>query len=143
MMSLKPRVAEWQTALENEGIRMAQIALTDEDERKRKDRMLEDGERVTFSMMFMDSRRVGTPIADGASAFLRDSAGSPITLVDAATGAEMKLNEDLITAIETEAAKASMSVPDYVKHVLKFSYSRAKLSGLDPERPGEKSTDQG
>lgn len=69
---------------------------------------------------------------------LRDAAGVPVTLHDLATGGTMKLNADLITAIEAEAAKLGMSVADYVKHVLKYSWSAANLSGRpDPGNPAQ------
>lgn len=62
---------------------------------------------------FGDSRMAGT--------FLRDAAGTPITLYDRATGGRMKLTSDHIAAIEAEAAKAGMGVPAYVSDVLRYS----------------------
>lgn len=70
-------------------------------------------------------------IGDSAngSTCLRDASGQPATLYDQASGATLKLNTDLIAAIEAEAAKLGMSVNEYVQHVLKYSWSAAKLSG--------------
>ena len=84
--------------------------------------MMMPGERVSFAMAFCDG-------ASSKPMSLRDTAGQPVTLYDEATGGTMKLNTDLIAAIETEAAKLNMSVNDYVQHVLKYSWSAAKLSG--------------
>lgn len=93
--------------------------------------MLEDGERAPFGMMFMDS-------AIPAVRTLRDAAGQPVTLHDAATGGTLKLNSDLITAIEAEAAKLNMSVHEYVQHVLKYSWSAGHLAGsADPGSPAK------
>jgi hypothetical protein len=58
--------------------------------------------------------------ARGANA-LRDTAGQPITLYDRASGGQMKLTADLITAIETEAVKAGMGTAAYVADVLRYS----------------------
>lgn len=66
----------------------------------------------------------------GGARSLRDAAGHPVTLCDAATGGTMKLNADLISAIENEADKLSMSVHEYVQNVLKYSWAGAKLSGV-------------
>ena len=96
--------------------------------------MLMPGERATFSMAFCDSAPA-KPVA------LRDAAGQPVTLHDNVSGGTMKLNADLITAIENEAAKLGMSVHDYVQHVLKYSFSAAKLSGSgNADQPARKET---
>lgn len=83
--------------------------------------VLRDGFRATFSAMFMDGIT--------RSITLRDAAGVPVTLYDEATGGTLKLNEDLIRAIEAEAAKLGMTVHDYTKEVLRYSHASAKLSG--------------
>jgi uncharacterized protein len=75
----------------------------------------------------------------GGSMILRDAAGAPTTLYDEQTGGQMKLNEDLIAAIEAEAAKLGMSVNDYVQHVLKYSWAKARLAGSqEPSSPARK-----
>ena len=89
--------------------------------------MLGPGEYARFNVMMVDGGNRVT-FRDG-SAFLRDSTGTPLVLHDERTGGQMKLNEDLIKAIEAEAGKLGMSVHDYVQHVLKYSWSAAKLSG--------------
>ena len=60
-------------------------------------------------------------IGDSAGHSLRDAAGCPVTLRDAATGGVLKLNDDLIAAIETAASAAGMSAQDYVHQVLRYS----------------------
>lgn len=78
-------------------------------------------------------------IGDSAGLSLRDADGQPVTLYDQASGGQMKLNTDLIAAIEAEAAKVGLSVNEYVQHVLKYSWSAAKLAGAqNPGSPAAK-----
>ncbi len=78
--------------------------------------VLQDGERSSFSMAFMDSAA-----SPARSHVLRDAVGAPVTLVDAASGSQMKLTPDHINAIETAASKAGLSVDAYVTDVLRYA----------------------
>lgn len=60
---------------------------------------------------------------------LRDAAGLPVTLTDVDTGQTLKLNADLIAAIEAEATRVGLSVDRYVREVLRYSTAGAALAG--------------
>lgn len=81
---------------------------------------LRDGFAIGFAHAFRDS---------AARFSLRDAAGQPVKLVDTDTGLPVTINADLITAIESEAAKLNLSVERYLAEVLRYSVAGQALAG--------------
>jgi hypothetical protein len=116
-------------SMEKHWISPVSQAVTDADEALQRDKLrrkgiLQDGERLTVPLMFMDAK----PQAAGTIA-LRDAAGRPATLYDADTGAPVPLSPELIAGIEAEAKRLNLSVEFYLAEVLRYTQATSSHTG--------------
>jgi len=86
--------------------------------------LMAKGESMSFSVNMADSAR-----AVNDAAMLFDDAGQPATLYDAQTDQPVKLNADLIAAIQAEAARLGLPVKIYCNQVVGYVEHSTALQG--------------